>query len=761
MNLSEAFNEYNLKSGQKDLIRKLQLFFENDEHTFLMKGYAGTGKTFMLQGLVKFFIECNHSFAIAAPTGRAARVAAKRTKAKTSTIHRLIYSNTDVQEYKTEDVDGSETFKFFYNLKNNEASADTVYLIDEASMISNQYSEGEFFRFGSGYLLNDLVEYINPKQAGLRRKIIIIGDNAQLPPVNMNFSPALDEEYLQSTCGLTLSSHELTEVVRQDENSGILKNATNLRNALKAKTFFNLAINTKHIDVQDMQPADMLDIYMKTCNRQIDDETTIIAYSNAMVKEYNDLVRSQFFPDELNVTCDDKLLIIQNNYNYGVELMNGDYARVIETDLQITIRKVTLKAKQKDGKIFEKNIDLLFREAKIKVTDTNNIEYSIACQLLENVLYSAQPNISPDEQKALYIDFWIRNSKLNQIKQLLHAKNIDFWKLKELINGLGLADVTEAMLAKIKAFEKEYFQKPDTQSLRKISIFILKDALRADPFFNAVRVKFGYAITCHKAQGGEWKNVFVNCQTHMGYFNPMYFRWLYTAITRAKEMLFVLNAPNDRTGLLSVINFTFQDQVIILKKEVWEMDIPIPLPDNIPFLQIIYYAIFDLLKDEGLTIDSIQHHQYHEAYFLSKGTEKANFKIYYNNKDKISNIQKDNNTFLWIQPIFEKLQTLQNKYIIREEDDLLSEAIEKEFHFPEQFLEDFHKLIYTKLTGSGIRISDISSANFLQKYFFCQNGHTAVIDFWYNGKQQFRNTRIDEQKTTSAALANTILENLK
>src|SRR5690606_15610368 len=154
-------------------------------------------------------------FRISAPTGRAAKVISQKTKHKAYTIHKSIYSSKDLKEFKVKEEDGTETYKFYYDLKNNEDPANTVYIIDESSMLSNVYSEGEFFRFGSGFLFKDLINYINFDNNDHNKKVIFIGDNAQLPPVNMNFSPALDKKYLQENCNLVSCEFELTEVVRQ------------------------------------------------------------------------------------------------------------------------------------------------------------------------------------------------------------------------------------------------------------------------------------------------------------------------------------------------------------------------------------------------------------------------------------------------------------------------------------------------------------------------------------------------------------------
>jgi ATP-dependent exoDNAse (exonuclease V) alpha subunit len=331
MTLKESFTNYSLTNGQEALIEALEVFLSDQSSCFLLTGYAGTGKTFMMKGLTDYLFSNNRNFKIAAPTGRAAKVISQKTKQKAYTLHKTIYSSKDLKEFKTKDIDGTETYKFYYELKNNEDAVNTIYIVDESSMISNVYSEGEFFRFGSGSLLNDLMNYINFDNNDHNKKIIFIGDNAQLPPVNMNFSPALNTQYLHEICNINAKEFELTEIVRQKSESGILYNATRIRNTIKENVFNNLDIKTEFEDVNKTEHADLLDKYLNACDNQIDEDTIIIAYSNNSVKEYNDFVREHFFPNQKLLVEGDKIILVNNNYNYQeIELLNGDFGKVNE-----------------------------------------------------------------------------------------------------------------------------------------------------------------------------------------------------------------------------------------------------------------------------------------------------------------------------------------------------------------------------------------------------------------------------------------------
>ena len=413
MNLKETFSAYDLTPGQTTLIDELEKFLADNSTCFLLKGYAGTGKTFMMKGLTDYLSANKRSFRISAPTGRAAKVIPQKTKHKAYTIHKSIYSSKDLKEFKVKEEDGTETYKFYYDLKNNDDPANTVYIIDESSMLSNVYSEGEFFRFGSGYLLRDLIKYINFDNNDHNKKIIFIGDNAQLPPVNMNFSPALDGKYLKENCNIESKEFELTEVVRQKADSGILHNATKIRESLKANLFNQLDIETNFKDINETKHQELLSKYLQACNNSIDDETIIVAYSNSSVKEYNDFVRNHFFPNQQYLTVGDKVILVSNNYNHQkMELLNGDFGFVKQVSPLNESRVIKLKRKNRVGKTIEIDVRLTFRNVMIAFTDEEQNKQDIECKIIENLLYSHNRDLSSDELKAIYIDFKIRNASL-------------------------------------------------------------------------------------------------------------------------------------------------------------------------------------------------------------------------------------------------------------------------------------------------------------------------------------------------------------
>jgi len=707
MSLYKYFTNYKLTNDQKKLIEKLDDFIRNENQCFIIKGYAGTGKTFILKGLIEYLKNLHIYTVLAAPTGRAAKVMNDYTKSNAYTIHKTIYSMNDIEKINESNYENDEILIYSYKIRCNEDPIYTIYIIDEASMISDTYNNVDFFRFGSGYLLSDLIAYMNLNNFN-KRKVIFLGDNAQLPPINMNFSPALDEEYLKNKFNLKVDSYQLVEVIRQKEDSGILYNASYIRNALNENTFNQIDIKTDFNDLKSIKPDAILDTYLKVCNKPEDEDTIIITYSNAFSKEYNDLIRSYFFPNQKDLAPNDKVIVLHNNYNYPIDLLNGDFGKILYVSPKVEKRKITIKIKNEKGETKKKEIILSFRDVIIEFKNYNT-PYELNCKIIENTLFSDRRDLSLDEIIALFIDFKIRNPKLD-----------------------------------VRTDEFKYY-------------------LKNDPYFNALRLKFGYAITCHKAQGGEWKNVFVDCKTNMGCFNSHYFRWLYTALTRAKRNLFVINEPHYKFGDTlqqpENIDLTPREDIIIIHPEFIDFESYFDFPDNNEISRNIFYAIFKLTKNKGVSISNIENKLFHDIYHFNKKDIKSRIIIYYNKDGRISSIKNiENNSFS--KELIDILKIIENKKIIIDEAKTEEKSI-PEFTFTEKFLEDFFKFISSKLQANNIKIIDIKNYPYMQRYVFQKGAFTAEIDFYYNSKKQFTRTIPQKNKSTSTELLNEIFELIK
>lgn len=453
---------FDTTSGQRTLLTMLSEFIMDKEanQIFVIKGYAGTGKTTIVRSLVESLPAVNGKTVLLAPTGRAAKVLSNYTKKQAYTIHKKIY-------YRKPTSDGGMAFQRQQNLHGN-----TIFIVDEASMISNGGGLSDGGTFGGGSLLDDLIQYVF---SGTNCKIIFIGDTAQLPPVGLDISPALDVEYLKASFYFTINSFELTEVVRQTEGSGILTNATAIRDQIKKqvnnKPHFKL---NGFPDVMRIDGADLEDALNSAYDNYGAEDSMVICRSNKRANIFNQQIRARIRWQENELSSGDYMMVVKNNYFWLAEeskagfIANGDI-------IQLT----------RVGNIQEMH-GFRFADVRMRMIDYPD-EPELETRLLLDTIMSESPALSQTDNKKLYESV-----------------------------ALDYSDVADRRLRSKK--------------------------IKEDGFFNALQVKFAYAITCHKAQGGQWPCVFVE----QGYLtdemiNTEYLRWLYTAISRATEKLYLVN----------------------------------------------------------------------------------------------------------------------------------------------------------------------------------------------------------------------------
>lgn len=688
-----------LTADQQSAVSALQAFLEDPSPCFLLKGYAGTGKTFLMAGLVKYLASQERPFRLMAPTGRAAKILTQKTGYQAGTIHRGIYALDQLKELPAQSEADGDGFKFYYDLRLNQEPAGTVYIVDEASMVSNKYNEAEFFRFGSGHLLHDLFRYIS-FSAGARHKIIFVGDTAQLPPVDSSISPALSAARLQTDFKFTPAAYELTQVVRQKSESGILDNATQIREAIRQDIYNRLEIKTATPDVSAVAPADLLSRYLEAAENKISATTMIIAYSNRIVYDYNRVIRQHFFPNQPQISPGDKILLVQNNYAHAIELFNGDFGRVIKAAERTESRTIPVTKTTR--------VELVFRDAVIRFWDINNRPQDVACKIIENLLNSKERELSSEETKALYIDFKIRYPKLI----------------------------------------------PGTKDF--------KDTLKTDPWFNALRIKYGYAVTCHKAQGGEWPHVFVDFDASMGKLNEIYFRWVYTAITRAAKQLYLVNEPHFGLGSQLIdpgATVPAQADKTIIIETIPEEEISFEFPEDRPFLKKIYGAVRQGLQGQAIEINQVNHLQYCERYYFSKGDETIWFGLWYNQNQRLTRFELQPNTAgnALQDQLIGLLAPLKDKALVyRASNPLPIAGPEVDFPPEKPYLRDLFDAVSRKLIGANIYVAGVTHHPYLEKYSFKQGEFTAQIDIYYNKKGQF--TRAIPQKSTSVELLNHVMQ---
>ncbi len=694
LSIHDAFAGYTLTSGQAELVKQIERFLASKtESVFLLKGYAGTGKTFITKGLTEYFRAIGRNYVLAAPTGKASKVIASKTRSPAYTLHKTIYSFDDIAEYRDEDTDGSETFKFYAQLAVNSLSADTVYIVDEASMVADIYQEAEFFRFGTGYLLADFLKFVNLDHNDHSKKVIFIGDDAQLPPVGMNFSPALDAEYLFCHHHARATCYELSEVVRQKSESGVIANALPLRHALQAKLFNRLTMDFGHPDVEKVEHQDLLHRYLESCGGKINGESIVIAHSNSDVGDYNRQIRKHFFPGCAKVTAGDKVMAVANSDAYGMFISNGDFGVIRRVLGAAEKRTVTLKRKNPDsGSLEEISVSLLFKDVVVGFRELDGNPRFFQAKIIEDLLYSKEPALSSDQNKALYLDFCIRNSGLKR-------KSMEF-----------------------------------------------KHALKADPYFNALRLKFGYAITCHKAQGSEWTHVFVKCKSHQSQLTADYFRWLYTAITRTARHLYLLDPPNIQpwSGIEMVSNPALDllkaaqvsQAATVAPSPIAPAVLPMEsetfgIPVGATLLLSLLAEVRRLIEGRGVTIEDVHHNQYQEVYYFRREAESARIDIAYNGKNKITGVAAPYLSDFGVE-LTSLFSTLKGLPLVTAGGSTAAEV-----HFSKQFLNDFHEKMLGLCDSTGINVQKVVEQQWCQRYSFAKGSEVAVYDVWYNGKDQF------------------------
>ena len=440
------------------------LFKPENDTLLLLKGYAGTGKTTLIGAVVRTLSEMRAGYVLMASTGRAAKVFSRYSGFSAYTIHKKIYR----QKSFSNDLDN---FSLNDNLHKN-----TLFIVDEASMISNDGLSGA--SFGSGRLLDDLIEYV---YAGQGCRLLIIGDDAQLPPVGEDESPALSAEVLRGY-GLDVTECILTEVIRYSGRNGILSNATMLRERMAADDIYDLPVLSLkgYEDISSIPGSELIEAINSSYNEVGMDETMVICRSNKRAYLYNKGIRNTILYREEELSTGDILMIAKNNYHWTADCKEMDF--IANGDIAV-VRRVR-RTQEMYG--------FRFADVVLSFPDHNDIEFEL--KILLDTLHSDYPSLSKEDSDRLF-----------------NAVMEDY------------SDITN---------KKERMKK-----------------LKEDSFYNALQVKYAYAVTCHKAQGGQWKRIFID----QGYitedtFTPDYYRWLYTALTRASEKLYLVNWPESQTG---------------------------------------------------------------------------------------------------------------------------------------------------------------------------------------------------------------------
>lgn len=440
------------------------IFDRDDRRVFLLKGYAGTGKTSLVGALVRSMSQLKQRTVLMAPTGRAAKVFSLHAQHPAFTIHKRIYRQKAFSGEMTDFLQGVNLLQH------------TLFIVDEASMIANEGLNGA--AFGTGRLLDDLIQFV---YYGESCRLMLVGDTAQLPPVGEELSPALIPDFLKGY-GLNVMDVTLTEVVRQLSESGILWNATQLRRLISEELTegFPDIHFSPFTDIVRVTGNDLIETLEQSYYQCGTDQTIVITRSNARANAYNRGIRGRILGYEEELSGSDQVIIVKNNYHWGKGqesamdfIANGDVA---------VVRRLRRERTE---------YGFRFADATLHFPDYDNIE--IEATLLLDTLQSEAPALTRSQQETLFQQVWDDYPELTNKRDRMKA-------------------------------------------------------VKEDPYFNALQVKYAYAITCHKAQGGQWQRVFID-QGPLAedMLTPDYYRWLYTALTRATETVYLVNWPQTNT----------------------------------------------------------------------------------------------------------------------------------------------------------------------------------------------------------------------
>ncbi len=670
-----------LTPHQYEALSAIKAFVQGPGDCFILEGGAGTGKTTLMAAVAGWLKAEYRPHVFLAPTGRAARILGDKTGVAATTIHGCIYVFERLNVFEEAQTKNDPGLRFRFALKNDDPGA-MVFVVDESSMVGDADDKQDVLRFGSGRLLSDLVEYARIGRPGRApadpaAKLILVGDPAQLPPVGENLSPALSADYLQKVFGLCCTGFKLTEVHRQAAGSVVLERASAIRAQIEAKRF-----NT--FNLQPSGESLVAEQIPESVQRVVDAyrkggrSSALITYTNAKALELNRSVRGRLWGDELaDVRAGDQLLVNRNSPRCG--LYNGDLVRVLDVTAEPVRRTIYMRGVEP--------VDLSFRQGVVAYRSANGDDQKIDCLLLENLLHSKERALSPVEQRALLVDFRQRHPKL----------------------------------------------KPGSAEFGA--------AIRVDPCFNALQVKYGYALTCHKAQGGEWDTAVVNFESGRGAHNEDFFRWAYTAITRAQRTLVTIAAPSfDAYTAMDWGSIPAQADPFDQMENGAADTQTDPDWDRYSFSpgQVNIFAhhckLREALQLREIAIDAVDHLQYCERYRLRRGAEVASVQYWYKGDGKVSRVGPAAGNRSGDSALVEAAVATLHEALFG--TDSAGDGID------DPFVSAFAKKVEQALADTGIRILSKEVHPHRLRIGFTDGERQGEIDFCYNSKPQW--TKVQE-----------------
>ena len=661
-----------LTPEQQEALLAIKAFLLDETlDTFILRGSAGTGKTTLIAKLVEMLEDMHLSCALLAPTGRAARILGNKIKKSTgrpdhdgSTIHRAIYTLTHVEVNEEAETANDPGVRLIFPLKEEESTA-SLFVVDESSMVGDKESHGDFMQFGSGRLLKDIVTFARSRRPG--RPV------DQLTKLLFVGDPAqlppVGENSSPALSDAYLAEHFKLRVASFDL-SAVMRQAHGSA-ILDRATELRDAMMASRFNAFSLQPngkeIEQVDavgaVELIVQGLQTKDSNVAVVHSNATALEYNRNIRDRRWGDSsLPIQVGETLLVNRNSPSHL--LSNGDLVKVMEVNAESEKVPVGLKGGH--------HVVLSFRGIEVAFRDADGSIIQTGCYVLENLLDSPHRELSPLEQRALLVDFRRRHPDL-------HPKSAEF-----------------------------------------------RRGLRHDPYFNALQVKYGYALTCHKAQGGEWNTVIVDFESNAGSRNASFFRWAYTAITRAVNKLVVVNPPEfspvsgiawtqpaaASTGLSQPGTQDFTTDLDWLRLSFSAATAP---------LMPIHQKLRAAWDAQAISIEQLQHLQYCERYTLARSGKRAVVQYYYDGKHRPGRANAVTNALHDSQLANDALVSLHA---------LASTQVGPQ---PDQFIQDFLDRLETSLHGSDIRPTGYKPLPYRLRVSFAGDVRKGDIDFTYDG----------------------------
>lgn len=661
-----------LNPEQKVALDAIMEFLLDDSlDVFVLRGSAGTGKTTLVAKLVSALEEMKLSCTLLAPTGRAARILGNKIRQITgmnryegSTIHRSIYTLTRIEVNEEAETANDPGVRMVFPLKEEEPSV-SLFVIDESSMVGDKESLGDFVQFGSGRLLKDVVTFTRFRRPGRERDI--------LTKILFVGDPA-QLPPVGETSSPALSDEYLQQEFKLRVGSFDLK--TVMRQAQGS------AILDRATQLRDALMSDCFNTFSLRSNQQeisevdapaamdliVDslrnkESSVAVVYSNATALDYNRSIRERIWGDaNLHIQVGDTLLVNKNSAIYPMS--NGDLVKVTKVGKDAQRVPVSLKGGH--------SVELWYRDVCVATRGGDGSIIQTSCKVLENLLHSPHRELTPLEQRALLVDFRTRYPEL-------HPKSAEF-----------------------------------------------RNVIRTDPYFNALQVKYGYAMTCHKAQGGEWNTVIVDFASSVSARNASFYRWAYTAITRASNKLIVVNPPNF-TAVSSMsweqptataITSSHSGLEDLLADPDWQRlsfsAATAPLMTTHQQLRLLWQA-------NGIAIEQLQHLQYCERYTLERAGKRASINYYYDKKYRVGSAGVVPNAMSDTQLANDALTTLQSLASTQGVEQLSS------------FIQAFLDRLDAALSDSGIRRAGCKSMPYRLRVSFVDGHRRCEVDFTYDG----------------------------